>query len=135
MPSVPLAVVYDIFNRINTGGTQLNRQEIRNCIFIGESTKLLKQLSSKDYFKAAIGNGISSKRMKDQEAILRYLAFKIFDYKKDYKGDMSDFLENAMRKLNLMDKSQIDTYAKDFQEVMKLTYDFFGENNFRFSRD
>lgn len=37
-PSVPLEMVYDIFNRINTGGTQLERQEIRNCIYIGKAT-------------------------------------------------------------------------------------------------
>ena len=52
-PSTPMVVIYDLFNRINTGGTQLNRQEVRNCIFIGESTKLLLDLSSKIDFKNA----------------------------------------------------------------------------------
>ena len=32
-PSVSIKVVYDIFKRINTNGTPLNRQEVRNCIF------------------------------------------------------------------------------------------------------
>jgi len=132
MPSVPLTVVYDIFNRINTGGTQLNRQEIRNCIFNGSSTDLLKEIAQEDYFKKAIGKGISPKRMKDQEAILRYLSFKIFDYKEDYKGDMSDFLENAMRKLNLMTIEELNKLKEDFQRVMILTYDFYKEKNFRF---
>jgi hypothetical protein len=90
-PSVSSKVVYDIFNRINTGGTQLNQQEIRNCIFSGKSTKLLKELSELDIFKQAIDYGISPKRMKDREVILRYLAFQIFDYKTDYEGDMSLF--------------------------------------------
>ena len=76
-PSVSSKVIIDIFNRINTGGTQLNQQEVRNCIFSGKSTKLLKELSEKDYFKDAIDGGISSDRMKDREAVLRYLAFKI----------------------------------------------------------
>ena len=76
-PSVSSKVIIDIFNRINTGGTQLNQQEVRNCIFSGKSTKLLKELSEKDYFKDAIDGGISSDRMKDREAVLRYLAFKV----------------------------------------------------------
>lgn len=91
-PSVPVKVVYDIFNRINTGGTQLERQEVRNCIFSGKSTKLLKQLSEKEYFINAIDNGVSPKRMKDREVILRYLAFKLFDYEKNYQGNLSDFV-------------------------------------------
>lgn len=36
--------------------------------------------------------------MKDRELILRYLAFKIFDDNEDYQGDMSDFIEEAMKK-------------------------------------
>ncbi|PTS89141.1 hypothetical protein DBR27_22935, partial [Flavobacterium sp. HMWF030] len=79
-PQVPMKVVYDIFNRINTGGTKLERQEIRNCIFIGKSTDLLKLLASTNQFKEAIDGGISPTRMKDREAILRCLAFTIFDF-------------------------------------------------------
>lgn len=130
-PSVPVKVVYDIFNRINTGGTQLERQEVRNCIFSGKSTKLLKQLSEKEYFRKAIDNGVSPQRMKDREVILRYLAFKLFDYEKDYEGDMSDFVEKAMKKINLMDDGEIEILEKDFERVMNLTFDFFGTKNFR----
>jgi Protein of unknown function DUF262 len=130
-PSVPVKVVYDIFNRINTKGTKLERQEVRNCIFSGKSTKLLKELSEQEFFKKAIDNGISPKRMKDREVILRYLAFKIFDYEKFYQGDLSDFVENAMKKINLMSDENIDELKKDFERVMNKSYDFFGNKNFR----
>jgi uncharacterized protein with ParB-like and HNH nuclease domain len=130
-PSVSFEIIIDIFKRINTGGTQLNQQEVRNCIFSGKSTELLKKLSEKDYFKEAIDGGISSDRMKDREAVLRYLAFKIFDYEKDYFGDMSDFLERAMKKLNQMDDESIEILKKDFERVMKSTINFFGKHNFR----
>jgi uncharacterized protein with ParB-like and HNH nuclease domain len=130
-PSVPLPMVYDIFHRINTGGTQLTRQEIRNCFYIGKATHLLKELSEKDYFRRAIDNGISPKRMKDREAILRYLAFKIQDYKVDYKNDMDAFLSEAMKKINQMNLEEIESLRIDFERVMKRTYEFFGKNNFR----
>lgn len=130
-PSVPVKVVYDIFNRINTAGTKLERQEVRNCIFSGKSTKLLKQLSEEEYFKKAIDKGVSPTRMKDREVILRYLAFKIFDYEKDYQGDLSDFVERAMKTINLMDDDKIELLRKDFERVMNLTFDFFGNKNFR----
>jgi len=130
-PSVPLAMVYDIFHRINTGGTQLTRQEIRNSFYIGQSTRLLKKLSEQPYFRMAIDDGISPKRMKDREAVLRYLAFRISNYQTDYKGDMDAFLGEAMMKINRMENEQINSLEKDFERVMRLTYEFFGKNNFR----
>jgi uncharacterized protein with ParB-like and HNH nuclease domain len=129
-PSVPLAMVYDIFYRINTGGTQLTRQEIRNCLYLGSATRLLKELSEQYYFKQAIGWGISSKRMKDQEAILRYLAFTILNEEQLYK-DMDSFLSEALKKMNRMLESQINELREDFARVMKLSYEFFGDKNFR----
>lgn len=130
-PSVPVEVVYDIFNRINTGGTILNRQEVRNCIFIGKASELLKELSEQQYFRKAIDNGISPQRMKDREVVLRYLAFKIYNYETDYKDDMSIFVENAMKKINLMADTEIQKLKADFKRVMTLTFEFFGKNNFR----
>ncbi|KHD08037.1 hypothetical protein PN36_12560 [Candidatus Thiomargarita nelsonii] len=130
-PSVPIQVVYDIFSRINTGGTMLNRQEVRNCIFIGQATKLLKELSEEEYFRKAIDNGVSPKRMKDREVVLRYLAFKIIDDTTNYHDDMSIFVENALRKINLMPDTEIEELKADFKRVMTLTFEFFGQNNFR----
>ncbi len=130
-PSVPTEVIYDLFKRINTGGTQLERQEVRNCIFIGKATKLLNELSESEIFKHAIDNGISSDRMKDKEVILRYLAFQILDYNKDYQGDISPLLEDAMRKMNKMSDEEIEKLKVNFYRVMKLTHEFFGDRNFR----
>jgi Protein of unknown function DUF262 len=130
-PSVPISIVYDIFDRINTDSTPLNRQEVRNSILKGESTKLLKKLSEQDYFKKAINNGVDTKRMKDREMILRYLSFSIFDYQADYQGDMNEFIENAMRKINLMSVKEIDVLEKNFKRIMEITFDFFGNKNFR----
>jgi uncharacterized protein with ParB-like and HNH nuclease domain len=130
-PSVPNKVVYDIFSRINTGGTMLNRQEVRNCIFIGKAADLLKELSGEEYFRKAIDNGVSSKRMKDREVVLRYLAFRICDYKTDYHGDMSIFVENAMREINMMPDTEREKLKTDFKRVMTLTFYFFSKRNFR----
>ena len=131
-PSVPLAMVYDIFNRINTGGTQLARQEIRNCIYLGKSTEFLQKLASNQIFKDAIDYGISDNRAKDQEAILRFISFQIFDYRLDYKNSMSDFVEGAMKFIN---SNSTDDNLKEieiyFIKAMKYTQQFFGRKNFR----
>lgn len=130
-PTTPMVVVYDLFNRINTGGTQLNRQEVRNCIFIGKSTILLKKLSEQDYFKRAIDWGVRDTRMKDREIILRYLAFRWFNFKEKYEGDMSGYVESAMKKINKMDDEHITTIERDFERVMNWSFNIWERANFR----
>ena len=131
----PMSIVYDIFNRINTGGTKLERQEIRNCIFIGHSTRLLKELSGESLFRKAIDEGISAKRMKDREAALRCIAFTILDYKKTYTRSMDDFLERAMRKINKLSTIEVEDIKKRFLDIMERTLHVFGMSNFRISSD
>lgn len=131
----PMSIVYDIFNRINTGGTKLERQEIRNCIFIGHSTRMLKELSGEDAFKEAIDGGISDKRMKDREAALRCIAFTILDYKKAYTRSMDDFLEQAMRRINKMSMVEVEDLKRKFLDIMSQTLRAFGDTNFRIPSD
>jgi Protein of unknown function DUF262. len=130
-PTVPMAIVYDIFNRINSNGTPLTRQEIRNCIYIGKATTLLAELAATVEFRSAIGNGIPSLRMKDREAILRFLAFSNPKAIEEYKGEMDDFLGKAMRQINRMSDLEIKSLKQRFVRVMKMTLDFFGSRNFR----
>lgn len=134
-PSVPIHMVYDIFHRINTGGTQLTRQEIRNCFYIGQATEVLKELAESEEFRTAIDNGVSPKRMKDREAVLRYLAFRMQDYQTDYKNDMDSFLGEAMEQINTMPPADLQPYKDEFKRVMELTFQFFGEKNFRLPTD
>lgn len=130
-PSVPMAIVYDIFNRINSNGTPLTRQEIRNCIYIGKSTRLLAELAERDEYKIAIDYGLSWLRMKDREAILRFFAFSQPDAIKEYKGDLDDFLGKTMRRINRMSDSEIIILRQNFIRVMEKTFQFFKFNNFR----
>lgn len=134
-PSTPMVVIYDLFNRINTGGTQLNRQEVRNCIFIGKSTKLLKELSEKTYFKRAIDWGVKDTRMKDREVVLRYLAFRWFNYKDEYVGDMSEYVEAAMKRINKMDDVKLEEIRTDFKRVMECSFSIWNKKNFRIPTD
>ncbi len=129
-PSVPMRVVYDIFNRINTGGTKLERQEVRNCVFIGNSTRLLKNISESDRFRNSIENGISPKRMKDREAILRCIAFALTPYE-DYNGSLDEFLEMTMKKLNSMSSVKIENIKERAIATFDRTYEIFGSRNFR----
>ncbi|GLO60533.1 hypothetical protein MACH09_10410 [Vibrio sp. MACH09] len=131
MPSVPMAVTYDIFRRINTGGTKLERQEIRNCIFLGKSTKLLNRLAEDQVFIDVIDGGISSKRMKDREAILRCLAFSNKERLKEYKGDLDEYLGSTMKYINKLDDIEVEIIESRFIEVMSVIKNIFDTSAFR----
>jgi hypothetical protein len=126
--STPISIVYQIFGRINTGGTELSRQEVRCGIIHGQAISVLKELAHSEPFKEATGNTISAKRMKDIEFVLRVLAFQMLDYE---KGTINDFLDNAMRTINKKSTPEIEELKNKFYRVMYLTFDFFGETNFR----
>ncbi|MCQ8833368.1 DUF262 domain-containing protein [Streptomyces malaysiensis] len=74
-PTTPSDVMYDIFKRINTGGTPLNAQEIRHCMSKERSRTILRVMTSTVEFNAATNNMGGHIRMNDREMALRFAAF------------------------------------------------------------
>lgn len=105
-------VMFDLFDRVNRGGTRLNNQEMRNALYQGNSTRLIDELSKNIEFKAATEDSISSKHMKDRYLVLRFLAFYMWQEKVtrdvetdeilDYKSNIEDFLGKTMSFLNAL---------------------------------
>jgi hypothetical protein len=87
--------MYNIFERLNTGGTQLVGQEIRNCIYYGEFNNLLINLNKLVTWRDIFGNKTEDKRQRDVELILRFLA--LFYNRNKYKKPMKDFLSDFMK--------------------------------------
>lgn len=87
--------LFTIFHRLNTGGTKLNNQEIRNCIYSGSFNKKLKELNESEEWK--IINNIKEEkqyRFATVELILRLFAF--YDNLPKYKGKLARFLNEYM---------------------------------------
>lgn len=121
-PNTPAKIAFNIFQRINTLGTKLEVQEIRNAMHRGKSTTLLSKLSkSQEFVNIVTQSKIKglSKRMEDHAIILRYLSFKVTHYTNYNNNDMNEFLENTMEKLNLMNDIEIKSLENIFLECMK----------------
>lgn len=86
--------VYSIFERLNTGGTPLQPQEIRVALYRGPFINLLRDLNGYPSWRTLYG--APSPRLKDQELILRFLAFfeGWTDYERPLKGFLNDFVED-----------------------------------------
>ena len=98
--------MFYIFERLNTTGTSLNSQEIRNAIYHGAFSDLIQELSKNEAWRQLYGK--SDNRATEQELILRFLAL-YFD-SGEYSGVMADFLNNFMLKnmnLDLIPKNEI----------------------------
>lgn len=100
-PPTPERVKYDIFDRVNRGGTRLNNQEMRNALYRGNATTLIDDICESDEFKDATGGGVSPTRMRDRYIVLRAIAFYLLmteqlqtaDLGKpiEYRSDIDDF--------------------------------------------
>lgn len=88
------ASIYHIFERLNTGGTQLVGQEIRNCVFHGAFNDLLWELNSDNKWREIFGKPDPDKRQRDIELILRFLAlyYEGATYSKPMKTFLSEFM-------------------------------------------
>jgi len=133
-PQTPDRIKFDIFDRVNRGGTPLNKQEMRNALYQGDSTILLKELSELEIFKKATGYAVNSKRMKDRYLILRFLGFYLLftnQIRMEYRSDIDDFLGKIMEYINKLDKEEINKLRKVFIRAMENSYEILGENAFR----
>ncbi|WP_322761817.1 DUF262 domain-containing protein [Frankia sp. Cr2] len=135
-PSTPSGVKYDIFKRINTGGTPLNAQEIRHCMSKDRSRSFLKRCTHSPEFDRATGERFRDHiRMDDREVVLRYCAFwlrGVEGYVSD--GSMDAFLDTTTTMLDNPREVPDDRLVElqnDFREAMTKSYEVFGEHAFR----
>ncbi|MBS4816000.1 MAG: DUF262 domain-containing protein [Clostridium sp.] len=131
----PKNVIFDIFRRVNTGGVNLNPQEMRNAICKQEVRDfLIKSTKNENYLLATRGR-VKDDRMDSQELVLRFYAFyKAYDYEKnvlhyDYPN-IAAMLDDAIEELNKMQPSMREELYKKFDLAMRRTYEAFGEYAF-----
>ena len=100
-PTTPQPVMYDIFRRINTGGTPLNAQEIRHCMSKPRSRAFLLRLTERAEFSQATGGLVRGrKRMIDREVALRVVAFLMFGSDGFTDPTLDEFLWRATESLD-----------------------------------
>jgi len=128
-PGTPPEVKYSIFRRINTGGITLNNQEIRNAMAKPADRKLLESLATHKCMRSTLGD--LSKRMTDQELVLRFWAFYQFDYfDKNNKKTIATFLDKAMDEIKLGDERYRENLKRTFDKAISRCFHLLGERAF-----
>ncbi|BDV41212.1 hypothetical protein GURASL_01350 [Geotalea uraniireducens] len=119
----------DIFERVN-GGVPLTRQQMRNCLFNGNATKLLKRAAENELFLKVTGGSLDKKSMRDREVINRFYAFYLLGVDQ-YKADMDDFLAKALEKMNQLDEESLRNLEATFKRTLNINYNLFEKHAFR----
>ena len=123
--------MFHIFERLNTGGTLLNPQEIRNCIYSGSFNRLLREMNSNQEWRALFGKQSVDRRMRDAELILRFLA--LAHESENYKRPMKDFLSKFMSHNRNASTRKIAEFRNVFEQVVSIVHAALGAKPFHVS--
>ena len=140
-----------VFERLNTGGVQLEDQEIRNALYQGPFNDCCIELSETKFFKklwrleGASGrqndnnyeldeeeNLLAAKnrmirRMYNVELVLRYFAMRTIN---SFNGKLSKYLDSYLAHANTYSSDEINILKKEFMESIKSADAMFGDKAF-----
>lgn len=136
-----------IFERLNTGGTKLNAQEIRNAIYPGEFNKAIVALTRttqftnifaipayvesdpNDYYEnPARQKNTLYATMGDCQLVLRYFALRDDD---NIRGAMKSMLDRAMESRVKTTIENVEQLKAEYLERLSLAHQIFGTDVFR----
>lgn len=140
-----------VFERLNTGGIQLEDQEIRNALYQGPFNDCCIELSEYRLFKKLWRlDGTTGKRTDEEheldeeknllaaknrmvrrmynvELVLRYFAMRTIE---DYNGNLSSYLDIYLQHANEYSFDNIEVLKAEFKEAIQKAYNLFGEKAF-----
>lgn len=124
------AYLYEVFLRINSGSVQLSPQELRQALHPGPFTSELNRfVIESEAIKRLLGLSRPDFRMRDNEILLRYLAFQFFSG--EYRGNLKVFLDFATETFNggwNELRPEVHEAFSDFERVVSTTFEIFGLN-------
>lgn len=113
--------MFTIFHRLNTGGTKLNNQEIRNCIYGGTFNNFLKEMAWSESWKRLLDvKAGATYRFSNEELILRFIAF--YSSFENYTGRLAKFLNDYMYSNKNLPEAEIANKRNFFNRVVDFVY-------------
>jgi uncharacterized protein with ParB-like and HNH nuclease domain len=128
------SVKYELFQRLNTGGSSLSDQEVRNCILVMENQPLFEKLEEIAKFEPFVNTiSISEKLQKERydiELLLRFIVFRDIDTDKvkDVR-DVNKYLTEKMIDIANDNTFDIQEEERVFKETFSLIEDRVGSEN------
>ena len=129
------AAMYEIFNRLNSGGINLKPQEIRRCTFDSQFYEMLYKTNAEQSWRDLVGTKVPDIHMRDVEILLR--GFAMLTNEDSYRPSMVKFLNKFSQEAQSFDqetlsgfKALLDSFLESCRD---LPSDAFHSINGRFS--
>lgn len=140
LPPTPDKILFDIFDRVNRGGTQLNKQEIRNALYQGKGLDMIKEITKMSEFSEATRIEYKKdERMKGAYLITRFLSYYLLFHNQlmkegiayTYNGDTDDLIEVTLKQLNEMEENELGKLKELTMKTLCMSHNILGRGAFR----
>ncbi|MCD9610366.1 DUF262 domain-containing protein [Tenacibaculum maritimum] len=143
-----------VFERINSGGVQLEPQESRNAVYNGRFNELCIKLARNEFLCKTWNIPVQTsleieedklpdeliqndlfRSMRDVELVLRFFANRQRSELIKYTNSLKSYLNNYLRYANLLPESTLKELSIVFEDTMKFLYELLGEKAFYLYRE
>ena len=108
--------VYPIFERLNSGGTALSNQELRNGVNGGRLVEFLRELNRDPQWRQILGKTKPDLRERDVELLVRFLALRNGG---GYRKPMKDYLSRFMQENREAPEAALAQSGRVFRETCR----------------
>lgn len=109
--------IYEVFNRLNTGGLNLKPQEIRMSMYYSDFYKMLFSLNENSTWRGILGLAEPHPHFVDIEILLR--AFSFLMYGDSYKASIARFLNRTSKEAKRFSDEKISCLENIFLQFME----------------
>ncbi len=125
---------FELFQRLNTGGSHLSAQEVRNCVLVMVNQDFhdwLRGLTEYEPFRSTVVlSDVKLQQQQDMEIVLRYIAYRRIPYASGL--DVNEYLDRAALKLaRQMSEEERKSEERTFHTTFDLLTDALGSNAFK----
>lgn len=126
---------YEMFQRLNTGGSHLSPQEIRNCILVMKNEEIyIKIRDMSRYSSFVLSAPISEKDIEEQgylELVVKYLVLRYSSLNVRDSENYNNFLTDEILRLINENIIDFDMEIELFKKTFDLIFDVMEENAFK----
>ncbi|MCH8909788.1 MAG: DUF262 domain-containing protein [Chloroflexi bacterium] len=127
-------IKFEVFWRLNTGGVNLNAQEIRNSAFAGPFNDLIMELAESELFHRLLlikkrSTSAIFQEMRDAELALRFLTFR--GQWQDFSGGIQGHLDAYIEENQKPTDRFLHDARSDFESTLHNVNELFGDSSFR----